>query len=140
MSILVFEVLSEGLLFGADRKITVTRADGSTGQEGAQTKVLKWPTEKYLLGFVGAAEIGGLAMEEWLDTHREEFEAKESLERIARELEKKVQAQRLKDEGNRPPEPLIIHIGGFEKKDNWWVPYVWCIRNVYRHGRFGYLV
>jgi len=28
---------------------------------------------------------------------------------------------------------------GFEKKNGYWVPYVWHIRNVYRLGRFSYL-
>ena len=54
-------------------------------------------------------------------------------------LKEKVQAQRIIDEGKTPAQPLIIHIGGFERKGNYQVPYVFHIRNVYKVGHFGYL-
>jgi hypothetical protein len=43
MSILVVEVVSEGLIFGADRNITVTR-EGITTQPVELPKVLRWPS------------------------------------------------------------------------------------------------
>ncbi len=139
MSILVVEVLSEGLIFGADRNITSTYLNGSTSQKCKRPKVLKWPNENYLFGFVGAAEIGGKPMHEWLATLTEEFKSKKSMNDIANDLNGKVQKQRIQDEKNSPTQPLIIHVGGFEKKDNFWVPQVWHIRNVHKLGRFGYL-
>lgn len=139
MSILVVEVLSEGLIFGADRNITHTYPNGSKAQESEQPKVLKWPNENYLFGFVGAAQISGMPIHEWLVTLTQEFESKTSLEDIVNELKNKVQIQRNKDEGNNPARPLIIHIGGFEQKDGYWIPQVWYIRNVYKLGLFGYL-
>ncbi len=139
MSILVVEVLYEGLLFGADRNITQTFPNGLTTQKSRQPKVLIWPNEKYLFGFVGAAQIAGKPMHEWLDTLTEDFKCKTSLKDIVNELKSKVQIQRIKDEGNNPPEPLIIHIGGFERKDGYWVPQVWYIRNALKYGLFGYL-
>jgi hypothetical protein len=139
MSILVVEVLSEGLIFGADRNITQTYPNGSTTQKSKHPKVLKWPNENYLFGFVGAAQIGAKPMHEWLDTLTEEFKSKTSLNDIVNELKSRVQIQRIKDEGNCPPQPLIIHIGGFQRKDSYWVPQVWYIRNAPKHGLFGYL-
>ena len=66
MSILIAEVLSEGMIFCADRNITTECTNGTTIQEKQQAKVLKWPTERHLFGFVGVAEIGGLPMHDWL--------------------------------------------------------------------------
>lgn len=139
MSILVVECLSEGLIFGGDRNITITTPDGSTTQKSDHPKVLKWPNDNYLFGFVGAAQIAAMPMHEWLSTLTEEFRSKTSLKDIVVELNNKVKTQRIIDEGNSPAQPLIIHIGGFEKKDNYWIPQVWFIRNVYEHGQFGYL-
>ena len=139
MSILVVEFLSEGLLFCADRNITATYSNGITTQKSQQPKVLRWPTDKYLFGFVGAADIAGLPMHQWLATLTAEFKLKSSLQEIAHDLKNRVESQRGQDEGDKPAQPLIIHLGGFEKRDDCWVPYVWYIRNVYAHGRFGYL-
>ena len=50
MSILVVEVLSEGLIFGADRNITSSYTNGSTFQECKRPKVLRWPDDNHLFG------------------------------------------------------------------------------------------
>ncbi|OHB74522.1 MAG: hypothetical protein A2Z25_05755 [Planctomycetes bacterium RBG_16_55_9] len=139
MSILVIEVLHEGLIFGADRNITTEYGDGTTTQERQSSKVLKWPHNKCLFGFVGAAQMGNLPMIDWLGTIKDDFRDMDSVKAIAHELHKKVQMQRNKDDAHKSPEALIIHIGGFEKKDVLWVPTVWSIRNTHRIGRFDYL-
>ncbi|MDH4238544.1 MAG: hypothetical protein OEW48_03170 [Phycisphaerae bacterium] len=92
-----------------------------------------------MFGFVGASQISGMPIHQWLATLTEEFKSKTSLKDIVNELRSKVQIQRNKDEGNNPAQPLIIHIGGFEKKGSHWIPQVWYIRNVYKLGLFGYL-
>ncbi|MCF7887062.1 MAG: hypothetical protein K9L71_01440 [Candidatus Omnitrophica bacterium] len=102
-------------------------------------KVLKWPREDCLFGFVGAAEVDNKPIHEWLATLTDEFNQEKSLRDIAETLNNKVQEQRKKDEGQSPAQPLIIHIGGFEKKEGHWIPEVWHIRNVYKLGQFGYL-
>ena len=133
MSILVIEVLNEGLVFGADRNITTEDDDGTTSQESQSSKVVVWPHGKCLFGFVGAAQMGNLSM------IKDDFRGIDSLEMIAGELHRKVQMQRDKDDAHKSPKPLIIHIGGFEKKDAFWVPVVWVIRNTHKMGCFGYL-
>lgn len=139
MSILVVEILSEGLLFGADRNITSTYPEGKTEQKIVQPKVLKWPTDKFLFGFVGAAEVKGLPMDKWLYSIKNKFETKASLGEIAQEFQKEIQEQRLRDEGDNPAQPLIIHIGGFEKKSDIWLPNVWHIGNVHKLGLYSYM-
>ena len=138
MSILIVESLYEGLIFGADKNVTETNPDGST-EQSKDRKVLKLPNEKCLFGFVGAAQIAGMPVCEWLSTFTGEFESKTSLKDIVVELKNRVEMQRTIDECNGPAQPLIIHIGGFEKKGGYWVPQIWYIRNARKHGRFGYL-
>ena len=139
MSILVVEVLSEGMIFGADRNITTTYSNGTTVQEISRPKVFKWPKDDVLVGAVGAATVNGLPIEEWLNTLTEEFRQKTSLEEIAKDLNARIQEQRSKDEGTNPATPMIIHLGGFEKKDGLWLPYIWFIRNTHKPGQFRYL-
>jgi hypothetical protein len=55
MSILVVEVVARGLLFAADRNVTVTDRGGTTSQPIQQAKVLRWPRDDVLFGYVGAA-------------------------------------------------------------------------------------
>jgi hypothetical protein len=139
MSILVIEALYEGLIFGADKNITTQYDDGTTAQETTSPKVLMWPHEKCLFGFVGAARMGGVPMIEWLATIRDDFRGTDSLEAIAEALHRRVQRQRDEDDAHKSPEPLIIHIGGFERKNGFWIPLVWVIRNTHKMGRFDYL-
>jgi len=138
MSILVINVLNEGLIFGADKSITEYYPDGKTRQYPS-SKVLKWPTDKYLFGFVGAAQMGKLPMIEWLREQQHEYEEIDSLEQIAQRLHQRVQEQRNIDDTQKLPEPLVIHLGGFEKKNGIWIPMVWHIGNMHKLGRFDYL-
>jgi hypothetical protein len=87
---------------------------------------------------VGAATVNGLLIEDWLKTLTKEFQ-QTSLEGIAKGLNERIQQQRSKDEGVNQAEPMIVHIGGFEKVDGFWLPYVWFIRNTHGFGQFGYL-
>ena len=139
MSILVVEVLSEGLIFGADKNITLRYNNGSTSQECKRPKVLRWPDDNHIVGFVGVAKIGGKPTLEWLKSLTEEFKSKTSVKEIANHLKIRIQEQRSKDEMGGKTFPLIIHIGGFEKKDGYWIPQILVVRNVYGVGQFGYL-
>lgn len=139
MSILVIEVLSEGLIFGADRNITGVYGDGTTAQIDLYPKVMKWPHNNTLFGYVGAAQMGGVPMHEWLSTLDDDFQDLSNLEEMANKSHDRVQAQRDKDDSERNPEPLAIHLGGFARKDNHWVPHVWHIGNIYKLGQYGYL-
>jgi hypothetical protein len=139
MSILVVEALSEGLIFGADRNITTRNPDGTTAQEQQWPKVLKWPSKNSLFGYVGEAQLGRLPMHEWLGKRQTKYRKKASIEQIARGLAKEIQSQRSKDECKSAAGGLVVHIGGFERRNHHWVPVVWYISNIHKPGRFGYL-
>jgi len=139
MSILVVEAVSEGMIFGADRNITVTLPDGRTKQGPRQRKVIKWPNNNTLFGFVGTATISGQPIETWLQTIQEHFQNLKTLEQIAQELKTRIETQRAIDEGSNPADALIVHVGGFEQRNGIWLPYVWHVTNTHRFGRFGYL-
>src|SRR6266446_5158035 len=70
MSILVCEVLPIGIVFAADRNVTITRFDnqGSAVSEAQDlgSKILRWPKNKGLLGYVGCATVGNQSMHDWL--------------------------------------------------------------------------
>ncbi len=139
MSILVVEVVSEGMIFGADRNITVTYPDDRANQGVPQRKVMKWPNNNTLFGFVGAATINGQSVENWLQSIQADFQKLPTIERIAQELRTRIEAQRMADEGNNPADAMIVHLGGFEQQNGIWLPFVWHVTNTHRLGRFGYL-
>jgi hypothetical protein len=126
---MVVQLVGEGLLIGADRNVTThVRAKGTVrvGQT-RRPKVLKWPNRGVLVGYVGLAEIGTQATDEWLygfiGRHLED-----GLETLAHALKYELESAipRLSE-----AQPLIIHLGGFESEsqDDDWRPVVWFIRN-----------
>lgn len=139
MSILVVEVVSQGMIFGADKNITQTFPDGRTVQADPQRKVLRWPNDDVLFGFVGAATVNNLSIEKWLESIKPRFSGLSTLEQIATKLKDEVETQRKIDEGTGQASPMIIHVGGFEKKNDFLLPYVWHITNMHSLGKFGYL-
>ncbi len=146
MSILAVQVLPQGIIFGADRNITYTEvASDPSGQsvtivfgQSQRPKVLRWPNRKALVGYVGAAKIGGIPSDEWLYDYIGDHLEFPSFETLAHDLTKTIQEQRTLDEGQSEPEPLILHLAGFEERDAQQVPVVWYIRNPHgmKDGRY----
>ncbi len=72
MSIMVVQLANTGILFGADRNITsqVTLQNGSTAivltGQSQSPKVLKWPNQEVIVGYVGQAELAGIPTDQWL--------------------------------------------------------------------------
>jgi hypothetical protein len=68
MSILVVQLVAEGLLLGADRNVTITVREGEVIASGQtqQPKVLKWPNREIVIGYVGRAELNEQPTYEWL--------------------------------------------------------------------------
>jgi hypothetical protein len=139
MSILVVEVVSEGMIFGADRNITASLPDGRTTQVAPQRKVIKWPNNNTLFGFVGAATINGQPIASWLQSIQGDFRNLTTLEQIAQELRTRIETQRAIDEATNPADAIIVHIGGIEQHNGIWLPYVWHVTNTHKFGKFGYL-
>ena len=142
MSILLVEVVPQGILLGADRNITETRTSGGASIEihgqSQRPKVLRWPRNKALVGYVGAAEIGAQATDDWLYDFIGDNPTISNFDALAEDLRERVEAQRQIDEGSADPQPLIIHLAGFEDRAGSQVPVVWYIRNAFDLGPDGY--
>jgi hypothetical protein len=157
MSLLVVNLVPQGIIFGADRNISnekpgepehIDEVDGRSYYEvihrhfnqATRPKVLRWPQRspqtKALIGYVGEAEIGGLDTDEWLYDFIGDNLTFESFEKLAELLRQSVQeqysidmVQRHNYRGGDKLRPLIIHLGGFEMKEGIHVPAIWVIRN-----------
>jgi hypothetical protein len=127
MSILLVEVVPQGIIFGADRNVTFTRKRVGNGGlttieihgQSQRAKVLRWP--EWLYDFIG----GHLTFS--------------SFEALSDSLRSEVEKQRRIDEGEDEPEPLIIHLGGFEKRDGVLVPVIWYITNARKNSSKGHV-
>jgi hypothetical protein len=131
MSFLVIEVLSKGIIFGADRNVTTTEVDGSVHQNEKIEKVLKWPKNNCLVGYVGVGEVGGQSTRDWMNDFIQKNQDFISINAMAEDLRIKIEEQRRIDEGVGPAEEFIIHLGGFEKEDGLSIPKVYLITNIY---------
>lgn len=132
------EILSQGLIFAADRNITGYDCIGNPLRDREIRKVIKWPNSKAIFGFVGAAKLGNLYIDEWMNNFIEDNTDFISLKLLSEKLCRKIQEQRNTDEGDEKPSPLIIHIGGFEEREGFKVPEIWFIRNVHGMGVYKY--
>ena len=146
MSILAVHTLPQGIIFGADRNITQTKISTDKSNRNiniviGQTqspKVLRWPNYKAIIGYVGQAVIGGIPTHEWLYNFIGKHIEFSNLAQVAEELNKEVYNQRIIDEGNTKPQILIIHLAGFEKVDDIYIPLIYYIRNSYQLTKNGY--
>lgn len=150
MSLLLIEVVPQGMVFGADKNITdeteATFPNGETkvfnhGQYQGRKTFLS-SNRKVLVGYVGRSNIGDTSTDEWLSKFMEENADFTNWEVLAEMLRLQVEEQ-LKG-GNSKPRDLHIQIAGFEEKEGVQVPTIWHIRNlhdrdesgvVYSHGR-----
>ncbi len=128
MSILVVQLVPEGLLFGADRNVTTTVREGEVVASGQtqQPKVLKWPNHEIVIGYVGRAEVNNQPTHEWLY----EFIGRNldcPLQELAWTLKANLEVDLAADVD---AEPMILHLGGFVEDAGQWKPQVWFIRNV----------
>jgi hypothetical protein len=145
MSILLVELVPQGIIFGADRNISSEekeikhedRAEDGVYIEQHHThyyqsprpKVLRWPKRRALLGYVGESQICGMHTDEWLYDFIGEHVEFDNFEVLATELKQLVEEQRRIDEGDDKAEELIIHLAGFEEREGIQVPACWVIRN-----------
>ncbi len=136
MSILVVQLVPEGLLFGADRNVTTTVQQGTVIASGQapRPKVLKWPNRQVVVGYVGRAEVAGEHTDEWLyDFIGRNLDT--DLPQLAYELKSKLEFDL---RGQIDAEPMLLHLGGFVEDAGQWKPQVWYIRNMRAMDAFGY--
>jgi hypothetical protein len=133
VSILLVQLTGPGILFGADRNIT----EQKTIQHGQVTitvsgqsqrpKVLKWPNQEVIVGYVGQAELDGEATDVWLYSFIGRNLASSDLDTLAEALRSELDG--LFQAGGGFDQPLIIHLAGFEQKAGEWTPRIYFIRN-----------
>ena len=136
VSILVAQLVPEGVLFGADRNITISVRQGALIASGqsARPKVLKWPNHEVVVGYVGRAEIDGQPIDEWLyDFIGRNLERE--LQDLAYELKSKLEHDLGSDAGS---DAMILHLAGFIEDGAEWTPQIWFIRNAHGMDTFGY--
>src|SRR5262245_37843399 len=133
MSILLVELVPQGIIFGADRNISSEVKEIAHEDKGEEhpfieqhhvhfyqsprPKVLRWPQRKALIGYVGEAQINGIPTDEWLYDFIGNHLKFDSFATLAESLQQSVEHQRRIDEGNDDPSPLIIHLAGFEERE-----------------------
>lgn len=138
MSILLVEVIPQGMIFGADRNISWSTQEIKNGQiiiqnlgHTQRSKVLRWPGQKALVGYAGVAQIGGVPTDEWIYDFIGRNINFDRFEDLAEKLRSEIENQRKIDEGLDKPNALLVHFGGFEKREGVSVPIIYFIRNTY---------
>jgi hypothetical protein len=132
VSILLVQLTHPGILFGADRNITVQRTI-QAGQvsvivsgQTQRPKVLKWPNHEVIVGYVGQAELEGEMTDTWLYAFIGRNLAFADLHSLAATLQGELNA--IAQAGGMD-QPLIIHLGGFDLVGGEWTPRIYFIRN-----------
>ena len=135
MSILLSAYYPEGIVFVADKNATISYSSLQEKKryvEPTATKVLSWPRQKAIVGFVGLGELAGLPLYEWMRVFIASTRDFKDIARLAKKLKNAVQKDFQKDhpDGTDVSESqLIIHLGGFTKKQGVHVPVMYHIWN-----------
>jgi hypothetical protein len=137
MSILISTYWRDGIVFSADRNATVVYERGAVVAQhvevGSVTKVLSWPHQRALVGFIGLGVLAGLRMDEWMRQFISANRDFDSIDRLAEDLRGMLQADFDKD---HPPGTdvrragAIVHLGGYKSKDDIIVPVAYIITNI----------
>jgi len=134
MSILLSGYYPEGIVFAADKNATIKY--GSTGEkrhvEPTATKVLSWPHRKAVVGFVGLGTLAGLYLDEWMRIFIAGNLDFEDFESLAGSLRRKIQqdfSQEYATDTDASDAHLVVHLGGFTRKENLLVPVMYHIWN-----------
>lgn len=128
MSILIVHLVPEGILFAADRNITVTKQSGGYVLRGQtqRPKVLKWPNREAIIGYVGEARVSGTPTNEWLYDFIGRNILFTDFDTLADALTVDLNAE-MSAGGIRGD--LTLHLGGFELVNGEWTPRIWFIHN-----------
>lgn len=143
MSVLLINVVPQGIVFGADR--TVTWIDRNTEELDENVlhlhttigytksaKVLRWQNRRALVGYVGWDSLGNEPVHDWLSDFIGSHFTFNSLEALANQLRDAVQDQwdadhHVVEDGDI----LVIELAGFEVRDGQMLPQIWHIANTH---------
>lgn len=126
MSTLIAYVLGKGVIFAADKNITVS-IGGTPSHQIPGRKVLRWPNGDALVGYVGAASVAsGQDIDLWLQDFIDRNPTVSSPSAVAHALSSDLQAAM----NPAAPKRLIVQFAAFEKRNGVTVPEYWHIANV----------
>ena len=134
MSILLSGYYPEGIVFAADKNATITYRDPGKKRyvEPTATKVLSWPHQKAVVGFVGLGTLAGLDLDEWMRIFIAGSLDFEDFDSLAGSLRRKIQqdfSQEYPTDADVSDAHLVVHLGGFTRKQNVPVPVMYHIWN-----------
>ncbi len=131
MSILVVQLAPAGLLFGADRNVTTTvllqggATDTLVTGQTDRPKVLKWPNQEVIVGYIGQSRLAGRPTDEWLYSFIGRHLQFKNLQELADALTSDLNGLFR----TFPNDALVLHLGGFETDLGQWKPRIHFIRN-----------
>jgi hypothetical protein len=121
MSILICEILDQGIVFAADRNLTVNDKYQDEG-----VKIIRWPHRRALLGCVGLVSVGDRSVYEWLydfiSDHSDFTDPAEVAHKLRGGLQNLFAAV-------NPPKLTIVEFATFGHKDGHIVPEFWHVTN-----------
>jgi hypothetical protein len=133
MSILLSAYYPEGIVYVADKNMTILHNSQSGVRKYVEpgTKVLSWPHKRAIVGYVGLGQLAGYSLDEWLRIFIAETRDFSDIRRLAQKLRNKIQYDFSEDfQGKEVSDKnLIIHLGGFTKKQGIFVPVLYHIWN-----------
>lgn len=136
MSILLSAYYPEGIIFAADKNASIQymTADGKERWYVAPTatKVLAWPFQRAVIGFVGLGTLAGYDMDEWMRVFIAETREFDNIDDLAIKLRDQLQSDFVQE---YPPGTdisqchVIVHLGGFALRDGCFTPVLYHIWN-----------
>lgn len=135
MSILLSAYYPEGIVFVADKNATITFTSPSGKKkfvEPTATKVISWPRQQAIVGFVGLGVLAGLTLDEWMRVFIANTRNFNDINLLAQELKNQIQNDFEKDfpsGSDLSNAQLVVHLGGFAIKDGVHVPVMYHIWN-----------
>jgi len=103
MSILLSGYYPEGIVFVADKNATIYYGSALGNRKYVEpivTKVLSWPRQNAVVGFVGLGSLAGLPLDEWMRGFIASTRDFKDINRLAKKLKDTIQ----KDFGKDYPE------------------------------------
>jgi hypothetical protein len=132
MSILLSGYYPEGIVFAADKNATIKYGSEKRHVEPTATKVLSWPHRKAVVGFVGLGTLAGLNLDEWMRIFIAGNLDFEDFDSLAESLRRKIQqdfSEEYTTDTDVSDAHLVVHLGGFTRKENVPVPVMYHIWN-----------
>lgn len=140
MSILLSAYFPEGIVFAADKNVTLLYPGARDVEVGIATKVIPWARRRAVVGFCGLGELASLSVDEWMRQFAGETRDFDDIATLAKQLRDRIQH----DFDNTYPEEtdirklgLIVHLGGFRYKKGIAAPAMFYISNVSGYDKNG---